>query len=101
MGAISAKLAALTVLTSDNPRHEDARAIINHIEAGTRGANYCVIEDRQQAIYQALNDADANDIILIAGKGHEDYQIVGETKHHFSDVEVATEALNNWTGARK
>ncbi len=101
MGAISAKFAASTVVTSDNPRHEDARAIIADIEAGMTGAHYRVIEDRHQAIYQVLNDANANDIVLIAGKGHEDYQIVGDTKHHFSDVEIAAEALANWTGAGK
>lgn len=100
MGAISAKYADLTVVTSDNPRHEDPNAIIADIEPGLTGAAYRAIADRHQAIYVALNEADVNDIVLIAGKGHEDYQVVGDTKHHFSDVEEAREALAQWKGRR-
>jgi UDP-N-acetylmuramoyl-L-alanyl-D-glutamate--2,6-diaminopimelate ligase len=100
MGAISAKYADLTVVTSDNPRHEDPQLIIADIEPALSGATYRVIADRHQAIYEALNEADVNDIVLIAGKGHEDYQIVGDTKHHFSDVEEAREALAQWKGRR-
>jgi UDP-N-acetylmuramoyl-L-alanyl-D-glutamate--2,6-diaminopimelate ligase len=98
MGAISAKYADLTVVTSDNPRHEDPDAIIADIEPGLQGAAYRTIADRHQAIYEALNEAGVNDIVVIAGKGHEDYQIVGDTKHHFSDVEEAREALAQWKG---
>ena len=100
MGAISARYADVSIITSDNPRTEDPQRIIGDIEAGMGNAPYRPIVDRQQGIYEALNEARANDIVVIAGKGHEDYQIVGETKHHFSDVEVAREALSAWRGTR-
>ncbi len=98
MGAISAKYADMTFVTSDNPRTEKARQVIADIEPGLSGSAYRVVEDRHQAIYEALDEARANDIVVIAGKGHEDYQIIGETRHHFSDVEVAREALTAWRG---
>ena len=101
MGAISEQYADLTFVTSDNPRSEDANRIIADIESGMKGASsraYRLVADRQQAIYEALNAAHAGDIVLIAGKGHEDYQIIGESKQHFSDVEIAQEALAQWTG---
>ncbi len=112
MGAISARYADVTIITSDNPRTEDPRRIIADIEAGIdvgittgiergrRAAHYRAIVDRQQGIYEALNEARPGDIVFIAGKGHEDYQIIGETKHRFSDVEVAQEALSAWRGGR-
>ena len=98
MGAVSAQFADLTIVTSDNPRTEDAQRIIADIEPGMIGAAYRVVADRYQAIYEALNAANQSDIVLIAGKGHEDYQIIGESKQHFSDVEVAVEALAQWKG---
>ena len=98
MGAISAKYADMTFVTSDNPRTETPRQIIADIEPGLSGSAYRVVEDRHQAIHEALDEAHANDIVVIAGKGHEDYQIVGETRHRFSDVEVAREALAAWRG---
>ena len=101
MGGISARYADLSIVTSDNPRGEDPLAIINDIEAGMQGARFKSIADRHEAIYVALNEALSGDIVVIAGKGHEDYQIIGQTKHHFSDVEVAEEALAAWHGARK
>ena len=101
MGAISARYADLSIVTSDNPRTENPQGIITDIETGMKGAAYRSIADRQQAIFEALNDARTGDIVVIAGKGHEDYQIVGESKHHFSDVEVAEEALAAWHGADK
>ncbi len=102
MGAISARYADLSIITSDNPRTENPQRIISDIEAAfSKGdAPYRAIVDRQQGIYVALNEARASDIVVIAGKGHEDYQIIGETKHHFSDVEVAREALTAWRGGR-
>ena len=100
MGAISARYADLSIITSDNPRTEDPRRIIADIEAGMGDAPYRAIVDRHQSIYEALNEARATDIVMIAGKGHEDYQIVGETRQHFSDVEVAQEALSAWRGGR-
>ena len=101
MGGISARYADLSIVTSDNPRTENPQGIITDIETGMKGATYKSIADRQQAIFEALNDARTGDIVVIAGKGHEDYQIVGESKHHFSDVEVAEEALAAWHGADK
>ena len=108
MGAISARFADLTIVTSDNPRTEDPALIIADIVAGMGGganankgaASLRTVADRQQAIFEALNEANAGDIVVIAGKGHEDYQIVGAAKHHFSDVEVAQDALSRWRGAR-
>jgi UDP-N-acetylmuramoyl-L-alanyl-D-glutamate--2,6-diaminopimelate ligase len=100
MGAISARYEDLTIITSDNPRTEDPQRIIGDIEAGMGTAPYRAISDRQQGIYEALNEARPGDIVVIAGKGHEDYQIIGETKHRFSDVEVAREALSAWRGGR-
>jgi UDP-N-acetylmuramoyl-L-alanyl-D-glutamate--2,6-diaminopimelate ligase len=98
MGLISGKYADITFVTSDNPRNEDASAIIADIETGLHGVPYRLVPDRHQAIYEALNEAHARDIVLIAGKGHEDYQIIGETKHPFSDVDEAREALASWKG---
>ncbi len=98
MGAISATYADFTIITSDNPRTENAQQILDDIDAGVAGAPRQVIEDRHQAIFGALNMANANDVVVIAGKGHEEYQILGEAKHHFSDVEVAREALAIWKG---
>ena len=80
------------VLTSDNPRSEDAKEILKQIQAGT--TKPCtVIEDRRKAIKYAAEHAAADDVILVAGKGHEDYQEVKGVKHHFSDVEETREAL--------
>ena len=80
------------VLTSDNPRSEDPKEILKQIQAGT--TKPCtVIEDRRKAIEYAAEHAAADDVILVAGKGHEDYQKVKGVKHHFSDVEEAREAL--------
>ncbi|MCE2990190.1 MAG: UDP-N-acetylmuramoyl-L-alanyl-D-glutamate--2,6-diaminopimelate ligase [Nitrosomonadaceae bacterium] len=106
MGEIAARYADLVVVTSDNPRTEEPTSIIRDIEAGisknagTAGTTHLSIVDRHQAIFEALNRAAADDIVLIAGKGHEDYQIIGEHKQHFSDVEVAADALAVWKGAQ-
>ncbi len=98
MGTISAQYADFTIVTSDNPRTENAQQILLDIQAGIGQASHNLIDDRRQAIFDAINLAGMNDVVLIAGKGHEDYQILGSTKIHFSDVEVATEALANWQG---
>jgi UDP-N-acetylmuramoyl-L-alanyl-D-glutamate--2,6-diaminopimelate ligase len=99
MGAISARYADLSIVTSDNPRTENPQRILEDIVVGMKGATLRTIADRHQAIFEALNDARTGDIVMVAGKGHEDYQIVGETKLHFSDVEVARDALAAWCGA--
>jgi UDP-N-acetylmuramoyl-L-alanyl-D-glutamate--2,6-diaminopimelate ligase len=88
-------------VTSDNPRTEDPQRIIEDILGGMKGAKLRAIPDRHQAIFEALNEAKTGDIVVVAGKGHEDYQVIGETKHHFSDVEVAQEALDAWHGVSK
>jgi UDP-N-acetylmuramoyl-L-alanyl-D-glutamate--2,6-diaminopimelate ligase len=83
-------------VTSDNPRTEDPRAILDEVVSGLSavGRAKAVIEiDRRTAIRRALADAQEGDVVLIAGKGHENYQILGTTKHHFDDVEEATAAI--------
>ncbi|MCE1187658.1 MAG: UDP-N-acetylmuramoyl-L-alanyl-D-glutamate--2,6-diaminopimelate ligase [Ignavibacteria bacterium] len=93
MGKIAADLSTRVYVTSDNPRKEDPMAIIEDIIAGMQGSKYTVIADREQAIRQAIESAHSGAVILIAGKGHEDYQILGETKIHFSDKEIAMKYL--------
>lgn len=93
MGEIATRLSYFTILTSDNPRFEDPKVIIHDIEAGIKGDNYIVIHDRRAAIAMAVELASAGDIIVIAGKGHEDYQEIKGTRSHFSDREVLEEAL--------
>lgn len=89
MGKIATKLADLTIITSDNPRTEDATLIIEDILDGVDKANcnFLVELDRAEAIRIAYQKSIKHDIILIAGKGHENYQIIGTTKHHFDDKE--------------
>jgi UDP-N-acetylmuramoyl-L-alanyl-D-glutamate--2,6-diaminopimelate ligase len=93
MGRIASESADFTIVTADNPRTEDPKAIIGDIVAGLMGTSYRVEPDRREAIFQAVAMADPDDLVLIAGKGHEDYQIVGSETLHFSDREVAKEAL--------
>jgi UDP-N-acetylmuramoyl-tripeptide--D-alanyl-D-alanine ligase len=93
MGAAVAELADLAVVTSDNPRTEDPRAIINQILPGVPRP-FLVEVDRRAAIRAAIVEATPGDIVLIAGKGHEDYQIIGTTKHHFDDREEAAAAVS-------
>lgn len=96
MGRVATTLADWTVVTSDNPRSEKPSAIIKDIEAGIREAgnvNFSVEVDREKAIASALKRAGPGDIVLIAGKGHETYQIIGNEKIHFSDLETAREML--------
>lgn len=93
MGAIAARGADRIVLTDDNPRTEDGDAIIAGIRAGLGGQEATVIRDRRAAIRDALARAAEGDLVLVAGKGHEDYQIVGTERRHFSDQQVVREAL--------
>lgn len=89
MGRTACLHADKVFLTNDNPRCEDPNQIFEDILAGMKEfSNYEVIPDRAQAIFQALNTAQPNDIVIIAGKGHEDYQLIGTVKHHFSDQET-------------
>ena len=94
MGAIAAQLADELVVTSDNPRTEDPQQILDDVVAGIPAESSCVVvADRAAAIAQAISQAKAGDLVLIAGKGHEDYQILGTTKVHFDDREEAAKAL--------
>lgn len=95
MGAIASRLADFIILTSDNPRSESPEKIIQEIERGVRGKNYKVIADRKEAICYAISSKQANDVVLIAGKGHEEYQIIGNTINEFDDAKVAVECLEN------
>ena len=94
MGRAVARHADVVVMTSDNPRTEDPEAILDQIEPGLNGAKNVVREaDRRKAIGLAIEAMRPGDALLIAGKGHEDYQIVGTQKRHFSDFEAVREHL--------
>lgn len=90
MGEIAGNLSDICVITSDNPRTEDPQSIIDEIEVGMKktSCTYECILDRKEAIHKALSIARTGDLVLVAGKGHEDYQIIGKVKHHFDDEEV-------------
>ncbi|MDY6972916.1 MAG: UDP-N-acetylmuramoyl-L-alanyl-D-glutamate--2,6-diaminopimelate ligase, partial [Thermodesulfobacteriota bacterium] len=110
MGRIAGEHSDLVFITSDNPRSEDPAAIASEIDKGvcesglerlvessddlTIGPGYILELDRGNAIKRAVEMADKGDLILIAGKGHEDYQIIGKSKRHFDDREVAAEAAS-------
>ena len=96
MGAVADELADVLVVTSDNPRSEEPRTIIDDILKGvarTGGERLHVVPSRREAISLAIGTAREGDIVLLAGKGHEDYQIIGTTRHHFDDREAASEVL--------
>lgn len=94
MGAIAGRLAGHVVITSDNPRHEAPDTILQQIAAGLPpSTSSLIVEDRQQAIRNAVAHADARDVIVIAGKGHEDYQETAGVKRPFSDAAEAAAAL--------
>lgn len=97
MGEISANLSDYTIITSDNPRSEVPESIIDEIETGIKPItnNYEKITGRREAIYRGVSIAKANDSIIIAGKGHEDYEIFADKTIHFDDTEVAKEALED------
>ena len=89
MGKIAGDYADIAIITSDNPRSEDPQKIIDDIEPGfSANSHYQKIVDRKQAIIKALSLANEEDIVLVAGKGHENYQQIGQVCHHFSDQEI-------------
>lgn len=93
MAEIGERYSDLVIVTSDNPRTEDPNKIIEDIVKGFKTKNHIVEIDRKEAIKKAVLKAEKDDIILIAGKGHETYQILGTTKVHFDDREIAIEAI--------
>jgi len=105
MGRIAVKWADKAIITSDNPRTENPLAIIDDITAGlvdTPTERYVIVADRREAIDMALTLAAPSDVVLIAGKGHEDYQIIGTHRHHFDDREEIQRVLTaGIEGARK
>jgi len=100
MGRAAVEYSDVVILTSDNPRTEDPMTILHEVEIGVRDAltrrnhvQYRLVPDRREAIGAAIREARRGDMVLIAGKGHEDYQIIGTKKFHFDDREVAREAI--------
>ena len=105
MGRIAAELSDIVIATSDNPRTEDPEKILAEVEAGVQekisGKVHEKIIDRRQAIFRAVEIAEPEDIILILGKGHENYQILKDKTIHFDDREVALEAVKNFYAEKK
>jgi UDP-N-acetylmuramoyl-L-alanyl-D-glutamate--2,6-diaminopimelate ligase len=101
---VAARHSDLVIVTSDNPRTENAQTILNQIEQGILSllpeerCPYQIIPDRAEAIHAAVAEAKAGDLLLIAGKGHEDYQIIGTQKIHFDDREEARKAIHQQMG---
>ena len=95
MGEIAARLADQVIVTSDNPRSEDPEKIVRQVAEGAKGApNVRIVADRREAIHEAILEAAPEDLVLVAGKGHESEQILKDGPHHFLDAEVVREALN-------
>ena len=97
MGNIATSLSDYVILTNDNPRTEDEKLIMKDILEGITTDNYEVIYDRKDAIKKGISMLKDNDCLLILGKGHEDYQIIGRTKIHLSDYEEVIKNINNKT----
>lgn len=95
MGEVAARLSDEVIITSDNPRSEDPFIILDQVEVGVKKhqADYVKMEDRKEAIYHALARAEKNDVVLIAGKGHENYQILKERIIHFDDSEIVRDFI--------
>jgi UDP-N-acetylmuramoyl-L-alanyl-D-glutamate--2,6-diaminopimelate ligase len=95
MGSVVSQMADYAVITNDNPRSEDPFQIIKDIEAGINKNNFCVIPERLEAIRKALSLASTGDIVLVAGKGHEDYQVLKDKTLHFDDREAVRQCLQS------
>ena len=93
MATIASRGADFIIITNDNPRKEKPQQIIRDIEKGMRTRRYKVIEDRRQAIQYACSLKSKDDIMLVAGKGHETYQVIGDKITHFDDAEVIRECI--------
>jgi UDP-N-acetylmuramoyl-L-alanyl-D-glutamate--2,6-diaminopimelate ligase len=94
MGKVAAALSDFVIVTSDNPRHEDPFSIIGDIKKGIEKNNYTVIENREEAIGYAIKNSGDDAVILVAGKGHENYQEIKGIRNHFSDKETAEKFLS-------
>jgi len=95
MGLVATKLSDKVIFTSDNPRFEDPNSIINDIIQNLDKKNYEIEVNRKKAIKKGIQKLNKNDILLILGKGHEDYQIISDQKYHFSDMEVVLAYLGD------
>ena len=96
MGEISGKIADYTIITSDNPRTEDPEEIVKEVESGikrTKGKYVCIV-DRKKAIEHAIKMATKNDIVVLAGKGHETYQEVNGVKNPFDEKTIIKQIIN-------
>lgn len=93
MGEIASRLSDFVIITSDNPRNENPRTIIRDMEKGIKGDSYIVIPDRNVAISMAVELASSGDIVLVAGKGHEEYQEIQGIRHNFSDRTALENAI--------
>jgi UDP-N-acetylmuramoyl-L-alanyl-D-glutamate--2,6-diaminopimelate ligase len=98
MGAIAAQKADLAIVTSDNPRTEDPEKILDDIESGMGQVKHERIEDRRAAIARAMDMWAVGDVILLAGKGHEDYQVRGTTKLPFDEKKIVAELRGSMAG---
>ncbi len=96
MGLVAERFSDCCIVTSDNPRSEDPQAIVADVLGGMEGANHEIVIDRGAAIAHAIAMAGASDTVLIAGKGHEDYQEIAGVRHPFSDAAAAAQALQAW-----
>ena len=94
MGKIASELADFVIITSDNPRFEDPKEIISDIKRGIRRTNYIILADRKCAIEKAIDIARSKDIIVVAGKGHEDYQVIKDRKFAFNDRLILEDILS-------
>ena len=96
MAKVSGELADFTIITSDNPRTEDPETIAREVEEGIKGITkeYVVIVDRIEAIEYAIKMAKKDDIVVLAGKGHENYQVIGHEKIHFDEKEIVLDCLS-------
>jgi UDP-N-acetylmuramoyl-L-alanyl-D-glutamate--2,6-diaminopimelate ligase len=96
MGKVADQLADITIITSDNPRYEDAYSISSDIMKGfSNFSNVHVVIDRKQAISNTILQAKSDDIILIAGKGHESHQVINGNRLHYSDLEVVSTLMGS------
>ncbi len=93
MGKVGSNLSDIAIITSDNPRTEDPKLIIKDVLEGIERDNYIVVEGRRDAIRKAMEIAKENDVIVVAGKGHEDYQILKDKTIHFDEREVIEELI--------